>query len=79
VATSIGAYGIDVRVGTDLHVTNDPVQFAAAIVALLGDEAARTAMGHAGRAVYERNHSADVFTEHVRAIARDAIADGCNQ
>lgn len=77
VATTIGAYGIDVRVGTDLHVTDDPVEFAAAIVALLDDQAARMAMGHAGRAVYERNHSAGVFTEHVRAIARDAIADGC--
>ena len=77
VATTIGAYGIDVRVGTDLHVTDDPVQFAAAIVALLDDEAFRTAMGHAGRAVYDRQHSADVFTEHVRGIARDAIADGC--
>jgi hypothetical protein len=75
VATTIGAYGIDVRVGTDLHVTDDPVEFAAAIVALLNDRAARTAMGHAGRAVYERSHSASVFTEHVRAIARDAIAD----
>jgi len=75
VATTIGAYGIDVRVGTDLHVTDDPVQFAAAIVALLDDEAARTAMGHAGKAVYDREHSAGVFTEHVRAIARDAIAD----
>jgi hypothetical protein len=77
VATTIGAYGIDVRVGTDLHVTDDPVQLAAAIVALLDDEAARTAMGHAGRAVYDREHSADVFTKHVRAIAKDAIADGC--
>ncbi len=74
VATSMGAYGLDVIAGTDLHITDDPRQFADDIVALLNDAPVRQAMGQAGRAVYEQSYSADVFNRQVRSIASDVLA-----
>jgi glycosyltransferase involved in cell wall biosynthesis len=74
VATTVGAYGLDVIAATDLHITDDPGQFADDIVALLNDASGRQAMGRAGRAVYDQSYSADVFNQQVRSIASDVLA-----
>jgi glycosyltransferase involved in cell wall biosynthesis len=75
VATTVGAYGLDANAGVDLHITDDPRQFADAILSLLNDEDRRSAMGRAGRALYDRSYSSVVFTEQVRAIATDVLAN----
>ncbi len=74
VSTTLGAYGLDVTPGADIHLTNEPRQFAETIVSLLNNVHEREAMGRAGRAVYDRFYSTDVFNQQVRSIASDVLA-----
>lgn len=55
VSTRLGAEGIDVRDGEHLLLADAPVEFAQAVLALLGDEARRKALGaNAARLVRQR-------------------------
>ncbi len=47
VSTTIGAEGLDYRAGHDILIAEAPGDFASAVVRLLGDPAARTAIGSA--------------------------------
>jgi glycosyltransferase involved in cell wall biosynthesis len=47
VSTTVGAEGLDVRNGENIHIADSPAQFADACVALLKDQNARQGMVHA--------------------------------
>jgi sugar transferase (PEP-CTERM/EpsH1 system associated) len=57
VATRRAAQGIEARPELDLVLEDDPDRFAARMVALLRDPAARLALGQRGRAFVETHHS----------------------
>jgi glycosyltransferase involved in cell wall biosynthesis len=44
VSTSIGAEGLDIRNGDDIHIAESPAEFAERCLALLDDPAARSRM-----------------------------------
>lgn len=50
VSTTIGAEGLDLRLGEDILVADDPTAFADACIRLLGDEPLRQRIAAAGRA-----------------------------
>ncbi|MCX6022272.1 MAG: glycosyltransferase [Chloroflexi bacterium] len=57
VSTTVGAEGLDVTSGKDIILADTPAVFAQAVIDLLRDPAARTRLGHAGRALVERQYS----------------------
>jgi glycosyltransferase involved in cell wall biosynthesis len=80
VATRVGAEGIDGRAGQDLHIADDPAEFAQRVVDLLRDPVARRTMGAAAQTLaarYDWQHCAErlheVYTEtRSRYVARRA-------
>jgi glycosyltransferase involved in cell wall biosynthesis len=57
VTTALGCEGLDVTSGEHLLVADDPGEFASAVIQLLRDDARRTRLGAAGRALVEREYS----------------------
>jgi sugar transferase (PEP-CTERM/EpsH1 system associated) len=57
VSTSIGCEGLAVEDGKHLIVADRPEQFALAVIKLLNNQAMRTALGNAGRALVETKYS----------------------
>ena len=56
VATPQAACALDVAPGHEMMLAATPARFAAAVLELLGDQAARLALGEAGRRYVELNH-----------------------
>ncbi|HEU0026300.1 MAG TPA: glycosyltransferase [Ktedonobacterales bacterium] len=67
VTTSLGCEGLDVTSGEHLLVADEPGAFAEAVVSLLHDEARRSRLGAAGRALVEREYS---WTRSGRALVQ---------
>ncbi len=56
VSTTIGCEGLDARDGENILIRDTPEQFAAAVLAVLGDETLRRRLGCAARATAERSY-----------------------
>ncbi len=73
VATSIGAYGLQMKEGRDLLVCDDPRAFADACVRLLRDTALCNRLGEAAKATvsryYTRNSTVELIRQRVLQIA----------
>lgn len=76
VTTRYGNEGIRAREGEEILVANTPGEFASAVTNLLGDEAARKAIGEAGRRFVNANFSEEVFSETVDTVYREAFIEG---
>lgn len=63
VSTSLGAEGLRVEHGRHLLIADDPASFARAVSDLLSDEALRTSLGRAGRALVERRYDWEAIGE----------------
>ncbi|MER3400936.1 MAG: glycosyl transferase family 1 [Thermoflexus sp.] len=62
--------GLQAVPGRDLAVAEVPEAFAEAVLALLGQPAARRAMGEAGRAYVEAHHRWEALAERLEAVYR---------
>jgi len=65
VTTRYGNEGIRASDGKEILVADSPKDFAAAVISLFGDDAARNAMGEAGRRFVSANYSEKGFGETV--------------
>jgi glycosyltransferase involved in cell wall biosynthesis len=65
VATSVGCEGIDIRIGADLLVADDPVDFAAQVVRLLTDRPLAESLAKAGRLLALRAYDKSVVASRI--------------
>lgn len=72
VATSAAARGLECRPDEHFLVEDDPSRFAQAVVGLIRDGAARTALATRARAFVEGHHSWAAVLERIEAIVVDA-------
>ena len=75
VATSAAARGLECRPGEHFLVEDDPARLAEAVVGLLRDGAARTALATRARAFVEGHHSWAAVLERVEAIVMEAAGE----
>jgi len=68
VSTRLGVEALDVTDGRDLRVADSPAEFAAAVLELLGDPAARRRLGQAGRDLVMRRYTWDACAASYDAI-----------
>jgi glycosyltransferase involved in cell wall biosynthesis len=66
VSTSVGAEGLPCRGGEQLLIADGPDAFAGAIARLLSSPELRTAIGRAGRAMYEEQFHWEAGWERLR-------------
>lgn len=77
VSTSVGADGMDLLVaGRDFVVADGPGAFAAAVVELLKDEAARRRFGRAGRKAVKKSYTWDAYAKAWAKILKAVAAGG---
>jgi glycosyltransferase involved in cell wall biosynthesis len=74
VATSKGAEGLAVTPGEDILIADDPADFAARVVALLGSPALRDRIRRSGRRLVRERYDWDVIGRRVRRLIDDTIA-----
>jgi sugar transferase (PEP-CTERM/EpsH1 system associated) len=78
VSTAVGAEGLPLVPGRDLAIADDPAAFAAAVVGLLADPAARQRMAGAARRLvaerYDWSAVAGTLEEAIRAAVPSAVA-----
>jgi sugar transferase (PEP-CTERM/EpsH1 system associated) len=74
VSTHLGVEGLGVTDGQELLLAGDPVAFARQIVALLGDEQRRHALGRCARAFVERGYGWQSIGPQLEAVYRAAEA-----
>jgi glycosyltransferase involved in cell wall biosynthesis len=68
VATAQAAEGIDLEDQRSALFAERPAEFAAAVLRLLGDQAMRTRLGAAGRAIVERDYDAQAIGARLAAL-----------
>jgi glycosyltransferase involved in cell wall biosynthesis len=71
VSTTLGAEGLDVEDGVHLLLADDPEEFAAATVRLLGDPDLRVRLTEAGEALYLDRYDSRVADQGVRRLVED--------
>ncbi len=76
VTTTYGNEGIGARDGRDIVVSDSPGAFVEAIVRLLGDPAARQAVGESGRRLVEGKFSPEAFRAAVAAAYAELVPSG---
>jgi Glycosyltransferase len=74
VTTRYGNEGIRANDGKEIFIADTAKDFAAAVIFLLGDDAARNAIGEAGRRFVNANFSEEVFSETVDAAYRETAS-----
>jgi glycosyltransferase involved in cell wall biosynthesis len=62
VSTTIGAEGLDIRNGEDIHIADSPADFAERCLALLEDSAARRRMADAAWAMVASRYSWEIVS-----------------
>lgn len=75
VSTTVGAEGLDVSPGDDILIADSAIDFAAAVESLWADPGARQRLGHAGRALIERQYRWEQIAPLQAAAWHRAIAD----
>jgi glycosyltransferase involved in cell wall biosynthesis len=68
VSTSVGCEGIDVSNGDHLLIVDEPRAFANAVLELFADRKRRLALGHAGRALVERQYRWETVVERLEGF-----------
>jgi sugar transferase (PEP-CTERM/EpsH1 system associated) len=71
VSTTLGAEGLPVTHGKDIHLADSPEDFARAVVELLADPARRRRLGDGARELVERNHSWAAVGAHFDQVLAD--------
>jgi hypothetical protein len=71
VSTSLGAEGLDVEDGVHLLLADDPEEFAAATVRLLGDVSLRVRLTEAAEARYLERYDGRIADEAIRRLLED--------
>jgi glycosyltransferase involved in cell wall biosynthesis len=71
VSTTLGAEGLDVQDGVHLLIADDPGEFAAATVRLIGDAALRTRIADAAEKLYQDRYDGRAADEAVRRVLED--------
>ena len=71
VSTSLGAEGLDVQDGVHLLLADDPDEFAAATVRLIGDSALRTRIAGEAEKLYLDRYDGRAADEDVRRLLED--------
>jgi glycosyltransferase involved in cell wall biosynthesis len=71
VSTTFGAEGLDVEDGVHLLLADDPEDFAAATVRLLGDTALRVRLTEAAEALYRDRYDSRVADQGVQRLIED--------
>ena len=74
VTTPYGNEGVRANDGKEILIADTAKDFAAAVIFLLGDDAARNAIGEAGRRFVNANFSEDVFSDTVDAVYREVAS-----
>jgi sugar transferase (PEP-CTERM/EpsH1 system associated) len=77
VSTSIGAEGLPVRHGADILSADSPDEFAARVVALLGDRNQRERLGTAARALVERSYGWNRVAGDFEAVLAGLTGSRC--
>ena len=62
VSTTIGAEGLDVRNGEDIHIADSPEDFAARCLELLNDSAARSSIADAAMEMVRSRYSWEIVS-----------------
>jgi glycosyltransferase involved in cell wall biosynthesis len=70
VSTTIGAEGLDIRNGEDIHIANSAAEFADRCLALLGDPAARTRMVNAAWEMLAARYSWEVVSRKFEELLK---------
>ena len=78
VTTSIGMEGLDLTVGEDVVVADDPTSFAAACVEVLQDSAKQASLGRAGRTIVEVRYDWSVALAGLNRICVE-VGEGAGQ
>ena len=65
VSTSVGCEGLETSDGDNILIRDDPKAFAAAVLAVLGDETLRRRLANGGRLTAERRYSWDTVGAHM--------------
>ncbi len=73
VSTTLGCEGLAVTAGEHLLVADTPADFAAAVVALLGDRARRAELGRAARRLVERDYAWPAIGRQLLTAYDDAV------
>jgi glycosyltransferase involved in cell wall biosynthesis len=76
VSTTLGAEGIAVTPGQDILIADDPVEFAAQVVALMNDEPLRKSMSARGRALMESRYDWQVVAPALEQVYETLVAAG---
>ncbi|HEY1416349.1 MAG TPA: glycosyltransferase family 4 protein, partial [Myxococcaceae bacterium] len=71
VSTTLGAEGLDVQDGVHLLIADDPDEFAAATVRLLGDSALRSRIAREAEKLYLLRYDGQAADEGVRRLLED--------
>ena len=74
VSTTLGAEGLDVEDGVHLLLADDPEEFAAATVRLLGDAGLRVRLTEAAEARYLDRYDGRLADQGVRRLVEDVAA-----
>ena len=75
VSTTIGVEGLDVEPGRHFVAADGPVEYADAIVDLLGDPARRRQLADEGRRLVERQYGWPAAVEQLAAVHEQTIAE----
>jgi glycosyltransferase involved in cell wall biosynthesis len=70
VSTTVGAEGLDYTDGRDIVIADEPATFAAAVIRLLRDPAARLALGHGAGATAARFDWSSIAREFEGVLER---------
>lgn len=68
VSTSIGAEGLDIRNGEDIHIADSPAEFAERCLALLGDPAARSRMADIAFSIVASRYSWEIVSRRFEEL-----------
>jgi glycosyltransferase involved in cell wall biosynthesis len=73
VTTSLGAEGVNAENGRDMIVADDPEDFAAAVIRLLGDEGLRDRLGKKARELAVERFSWEKGVEDLERVLREVV------
>lgn len=75
VSTSIGLEGVNARPGAELELADDPLDFAARVIALLSDRSHAETMARAARHFVETRHDWQAVTAPMVEVIRARLAE----